>query len=74
MLPDRGVDKAAFQKGRFTNPFVGKLLASKKIDRVGIEGFGNHEDLGPSPEDVRIRIVVAGVVKTKHWWPQFALC
>jgi hypothetical protein len=33
---------------------VGKLVASKKINRIGIKGFRNHEDLGSGPEDVRI--------------------
>lgn len=73
MLPDCGVDKLAFQQSRFANSLVGELVASEKINGVGIEGLGNHVNPGSSPEDMGIGIVVAGMVKTKHWRPQCAV-
>src|ERR1035438_621253 len=66
MRPHGRIDKLAFEQNRFVNPPVRKLLASIKINGVGIERLGNHEDLVPSPKHVGIGIVVIGVVKTKR--------
>src|SRR5271165_4055381 len=62
MLPDGGVDEFSFQQSRFANPLIGELPASKEIDGIGVAGLRNHVDSGSSPEDVRVRVVVTGML------------
>src|ERR1700740_1684891 len=66
VLPDSSVHELAFQQSRFPNPFVRKLLASKKTNGIGIGRLWNHEDLRSGPEDVRVGIVASWIVQANE--------